>query len=347
MIHGGDIYSYNRILLDFSSNINPLGIPETVKDIITENLNLLSFYPDLSYKDLREKLALYFNVDPFFIVPGNGAVELIFLLMRFFKNRRAIIPVPSFLEYQRAAQLFGMDIQFVYFKDLGEQIVLDLSSLEILKRNGVLIVGHPNNPTGLCVDDMHKLVELCRRKNWFLVVDESFLDFTNKRSFLDFMDIYPDIAVIKSITKFFALPGLRFGFVICKNEKVVKGLWNLKEPWSVNSLADIVARKVYSDSMYIERTKKWLEEERSFFTEELRSLKELRVYKTEVNFVLVGLNGLTAGELKEKMIDKGILIRDASNFKGLDNTFIRLAIKDRISNTLCIKALKECLEGVG
>lgn len=347
MIHGGDIYSYNGIILDFSSNINPLGIPQRVRNIITENLDLLSFYPDFNYRHLREKLALYFNVDPFFIVPGNGAVELMFLFMKLFKNRQAIIPVPSFIEYERSAFLSGMYIRFVYLKNLGDQFLLDLKSLESIEENGVLIIGHPNNPTGLCVGDMNKLVELCRSKNWFLVVDESFLDFTDKCSFINFMDSYPDIAVIKSITKFFALPGLRFGFAICKNGEIIKGLWNMKEPWSVNSLADIAAREVYSDRRYIEKTKKWLEDERSFFTEELRKLKGLHVYKTEVNFVLVRLEGLTSAELKEKMLGKGILIRDASNFRGLDNSYIRLAVKDRLSNSLCLKALKECLEGVG
>ena len=149
---------------------------------------------------------------------------------------------------------------------------------------------------------------------------------------------------MRAFTKFFAIPGLRLGYGIGFDDKILKKLWEEKEPWTVNTFANLAGLIMLDDKEYIEKSEKWILEEKKFMYEELSKFQNIKVYKTECNFILIKLFNISSESLREKMIEKNVLIRDASNFKFLDYHFVRLAIKDRISNLKMLKTLAEFIE---
>ena len=223
---------------------------------------------------------------------------------------------------------------------------------ELEKKYDLLIICNPNNPTGkfLKLDETEEILKECNKYNTKLFIDEAFIDFLKdgmKESIIDTKEDKQNLFVTRAFTKFFAMPGLRLGYGIYFDKKLEKRISEKKEPWSVNNIAEIAGLTVLDDTKYIEETLKWIAEEKTYVYEKLNEINGIKPYKTEVNFITVKiednfiLKGLNVKRLRGKMIEKGILIRDASNFKFLDERFFRLAIKNRKNNTRVIEVLKE------
>ncbi len=384
--HGGNIYKIFREknikeILDYSSNINPYGIPESLKKRITENLEILERYPDPDYVELREKLAYLNKVDISNIILGNGATEIIFLFMKVINPKKILIVSPTFGEYERAVKAtervedssimrdsnkkkydeksFGkqkIEIEHFELKE-NDDFKLNIHNLknELEKKYDLLIMCNPNNPTGkfLKLDETEEILKECNKYNTKLFIDEAFIDFLKdgiKESIINTKEDKQNLFVTRAFTKFFAMPGLRLGYGIYFDKKLEKRISEKKEPWSVNNIAEMAGLTVLDDTKYIEETLKWIAEEKTYVYEKLNEINGIKPYKTEVNFITVKiednfiLKGLNVKILRGKMIEKGILIRDASNFKFLDERFFRLAIKNRKNNDRVIETLKKIFD---
>ena len=380
--HGGNIYKIFREknikkILDYSSNINPYGIPESLKKRITENLEILERYPDPDYVELREKLAHLNKIDMSDIVLGNGATEIIFLFMKVINPKKILIVSPTFGEYERAVKAVGTsrnsidlscsddnknienkEIEIEYFElKESDDFNLNIGNLknELEKKYDLLIICNPNNPTGkfLKLAQTEEILKECNKYDTKLFIDEAFIEFLAdgmKKSIINTEENKKNLFVTRAFTKFFAIPGLRLGYGMYFDKELEKKISEKKEPWSVNNIAEIAGLTVLDDTEYIEKTLKWITKEKIYMYEKLNEISGIKVYETEVNFITgkidekLFLEGLNVKILREKMLEQGILIRDASNFKFLDERFFRLAIKDRESNDRVIEAMKEIFQ---
>ena len=381
--HGGNIYKVFREknikeILDYSSNINPYGIPESLKKRITENLEVLERYPDPDYVELRQKLANLNKVNLSDIILGNGATEIIFLFMKVINPKKILIVSPTFGEYERAVKateisgdtvslsssngdnknIENKKIEIEYFElKESDDFKLNIGNLknELENKYDLLIICNPNNPTGkfLKLAQTEEILKECNKYDTKLFIDEAFIEFLAdgmKESIINTEENKKNLFVTRAFTKFFAIPGLRLGYGMYFDKELEKKISEKKEPWSVNNIAEIAGLTVLDDTEYIEKTLKWITKEKIYMYEKLNEISGIKVYETEVNFITgkidekLFLEGLNVKILREKMLEQGILIRDASNFKFLDERFFRLAIKDRESNDRVIEAMKEIFQ---
>lgn len=364
--HGGNIYKIFREknidkILDYSSNINPYGLPENLKKEIFEKVFVLERYPDPDYIELREKIAEKNNLNIENIIVGNGATEIIFLFMKILSPKKVLIVSPTFGEYERAIKAStlandSLEINYFELKET-ENFVLNIKNLETELENNydLLILCNPNNPTGqfLKLKKLEEILKICEQKNTKLFVDEAFVEFVEdweNESIINSKEKKENLFVIRAFTKFFAIPGLRLGYGICFNNNLLKKMLEKKEPWSVNNIADLAGQTVLDDENYIQKTKEWIKDQKKYMYENLNKIEGLRAYKTEVNFILLKIEdnllekGLDVKNLRKKMLEKGILIRDASNFIYLDKRYFRLAIKDKLNNEKVIETLTSILK---
>ena len=384
--HGGNIYKIFREknikeILDYSSNINPYGIPESLKKRITENLEILERYPDPDYVELRQKLSNLNKVNLSDIILGNGATEIIFLFMKVINPKKILIVSPTFGEYERAVKateisgdtvslsssngdnknIENKKIEIEYFElKESDDFKLNIGNLknELENKYDLLIICNPNNPTGkfLKLAQTEEILKECNKYNTKLFIDEAFIEFLEdgmKESIINTEENKKNLFVTRAFTKFFAIPGLRLGYGMYFDKELEKKISEKKEPWSVNNIAELAGLTVLDDTGYIEKTLKWIAEEKIYMYEKLNKISGMKVYETEVNFITGKIDeklfseGVNVKILREKMFEQGILIRDASNFKFLDERFFRLAIKDRASNERVIEAMKEIFRKKG
>lgn len=348
-LHGGNIYKLKRDsgieVLDYSSNINPLGVPSSFKKAVVENFESLEKYPDIDYIELRTSIGDYNNCHIDNVVVGNGATEVLFLYMKAVKAKKVLIIAPTFAEYERAAKAAGRDVKFFPLsKDfsLNENMLL-----EFITDEDVVVMCNPNNPTGKFqnLEKIKKIADFLERKNKKLFIDEAFIEFVdNWKDKTAFLLKHKNIFILRALTKFFALPGVRLGYGLTYDRAILNEIKNIREPWSVNGVAEIAGKTMLLDTLYIHETENWIKQEKIWFYEELCKMDNIEVTPTETNFILVKLLNDNAKSFRKKMIENGVLVRDASNFMFLDESYIRLAIKDRKKNEKVLEALRRVLK---
>lgn len=348
-LHGGNIYKLKRDngieVLDYSSNINPLGVPSSFKKAVIENFETLEKYPDIDYVELRTAIGNYNNCHIDNVVVGNGATEVLFLYMKAVKAKKVLIIAPTFAEYERAARAAGRDVKFFPLSkafSLNENMLLDFITDE-----DVVVMCNPNNPTGKFqnLEKIKKLADFLERKNKKLFIDEAFIEFVdNWKDKTAFLLKHKNVFILRALTKFFALPGVRLGYGLTYDEAILNEIKNIREPWSVNGVAEIAGKTMLLDTLYIHETENWIKKEKLWFYEELCKIDNIEVTPTETNFILVKLLNDNAKSFRKKMIENGVLVRDASNFMFLDESYIRLAIKDRKKNEQVLEALRRVLK---
>ena len=348
-IHGGDIYSEGLFrgikLTDFSSNINPLGVPCSFKKNINEAILALDKYPDIKYRDLKRNLISYLNLNFLQednIVLGNGAAEIIDLVISCFKN--ILLVVPCFAEYELNAQKWGCNIQYSYLNENMELNYEDI--LEKLTQCDAVIMGNPNNPNGGVIqkDRFKDILQYAKVYNKIIILDEAFIEFTGKKgcSFNEDIKHNKSLFIIKALTKFFAMPGIRLGYGISCNKELLTKIREKQNPWNINCFAETAAKYVLKDNEYISESVEWISKEIKYLPDELSKLNCVeKVFKTNCNFVLCKLKGISSPQLYKHCIEKGISIRQAYNFRGLDDRYVRFAIKDRCNNDLLLSILKK------
>ncbi|UCE57971.1 MAG: threonine-phosphate decarboxylase [Candidatus Bathyarchaeota archaeon] len=354
--HGGDVWKIsekfgiplNRVV-DFSVPINPLGPPKKVLQNIRQHLNLIKNYPDPNHEWLIETLSNYVRVKSNNIIVGNGSTELIYLFNEAFveSGYEAVVPIPTFGEYKVATMRVGGRPLFLRC-DPTKNFRLNFEELEkaISKKTRVIYLCNPNSPTGTLYkkDTVLRVVRLAAEKNILVFLDEDYGDFVadNRRySMAEYIKRYDNLFIIRSLTKFFALAGLRIGFGIASPD-VLNGLRKLKMPWSVNSLAMFAATEAIKDNDYITRSRLLISRSRRQMQKMLQELPWLRVYPSETNFFLIEITegDLTSTQLKEGLARKGLLIRDCSDFDGLNNRFFRVSVNKAEENKKLVENLK-------
>ncbi|MDP2928023.1 MAG: threonine-phosphate decarboxylase CobD [Candidatus Omnitrophota bacterium] len=343
--HGGNIYEIKQRrktpVLDFSANINPLGIPPRIKKLLNKQLKDLVHYPDPRAFRLVAALARYWKIKEENVLVGNGSTELIYLILNAFRPDKVILPVPSFTEYERAARISGSQVRFIHMLE-GEGFCLNLDHIN---NCDMLFMCNPNNPTGNLIVKTRADIENIPAKR--IVIDEAFMDYVHNEqahTFIAQATRSKKFIVLRTLTKFFALPGLRVGYVIA-HEDNIKVFKRYQMPWSVNVLAQAAAEHVLNEDTFIQRSKQLIERERVFLYESLGRIKGLKPYPSVTNFLLIKIEDewITSTCLKKRLLKKGILIRDCVNFRGLDRQFIRVAVRSHKENIRLMRALEECV----
>ncbi len=326
-------------LLDFSASLNPLGPPEWFRPLISSLVSSLVHYPDPDCTDLVRAFTERFNVPADEILMGNGETELLYLLPRVLGKRRALIPSPAYADYAAAAGQAGLAVETLLL-DEARGFVPDLTAIEAaLSGDEALFLGRPNNPTGLMIPAA-PLRELARRRpETFFVVDEAFADFTGAESLLS-GERPPNLIVLRSLTKFYAIPGLRLGALVA-DRALIERLRALIPPWSVNTLAQAVGAAALRDAAYAEKSRGFVAEQREALVRELAKLPMLTVYPGVANFLLLRIDGgaLTAPALARRLLSDGIAVRVCDNFAGLDERFFRIAVRTATENERLCRSL--------
>ena len=349
--HGGNVEEiarkYNldeKSIIDFSANINPLGLSNNVKEEIIKAIDKVERYPDITYFNLKKAISKYENIKEDSIVLGNGAAEVIFNICRGLKPKKAYLIAPSFIEYEDALKSVDTKIDYYILK---EDFVINEDFLNNISNDlDIIFICNPNNPTGVLTskDFLIKVLQKAVNTNTTVVVDESFLDFVeNKNDYttINEIDKFENLIVVKSLTKFFAFPGIRIGYGITNNQAYIEAINKSSISWNVNTLANFGAIKALSEKQYINDTILYIKKENEYLYNSLKEFKNINLYKGEVNFMF--FKCLKSIDLKEELIKKGILIRDCSNYIGLNKGYYRVAVRKRCENEMLIKALKEVL----
>jgi len=329
-------------VIDFSSNINPLGLSIKAKARIKDTLPLMDAYPEPDGDQFREELARFHSLPYEDILVGNGSTEFIYLIPQAFKAGKALIIEPGFSEYRNPLELAGWRVDTFLTRE-EDNFILDITSLTrtLKKGYGLLYLSNPANPTGILLSkgEVLEIAGVCRRYGTVLVIDEAFIDFVEDTSIKREATTMDNIVVLRSMTKFFAMAGLRLGYIISSGD-IIRMIEGFRPPWSVNTMAIVAGVEALRDRDYIRETFDWFMCERSFLFEGLKVTPGLRPYPSAANFFLVRiLNGLTSSVLQEALLRKGIVIRDCSSFRGLGDTFFRVSIKKRGENEILLKAL--------
>ena len=359
MTHGGNIYEIERRkgiaradLIDYSANINPLGVPEELKELIINQITALVNYPDPEYTELKQAIESFYRLDKEDIILGNGAAEVIHSFIRVIKPRKALLIQPSFSEYRNALEYVGAEIKEYYLKE-EKDFQLDIKDLleNIADDIQLLIICNPNNPTSTLITraNMKKLVEFCCSKNVYIMIDEAFMDFVDKDGAITLIEEYRRynrLFVVRAFTKFFGIPGLRLGFGVCCNNRLIEDMKKASLPWNINTFASGFGIMLRDNNRYVADTYTWLEAEREWFAGELNKLRGVKIYEPSANFILIKLLGEKTNTevLRERLLNYKIMIRECKNFHGLDDSFFRIAIKDRATNLYFLDALNKCLE---
>lgn len=355
VFHGSDIekiceyyHLQKDAVVNFGANVNPLGLPEKVKDALASHLDILSAYPDREYASLRAVIGNYCNIPADFILPGNGSSELISLLIETLAPKRALILGPTYSEYSRELSLLGSSQDYYHLKE-KDGFALDTEDLcQTLASGGydLLILCNPNNPTSSAIlrGDMERLLTFCSGRNVFVMIDETYVEFApdiNAVTSVPLTEQFPCLCVLRGVSKFFAAPGLRLGYAVTGNRKLLQKMKERQIPWSLNSIGAFAGEQLFLDTGYISRTRELISGERDRIYTVLRQISGFKVYAPYANFFLVKIEKpkTTASDLFETCIRQGLMIRDCSSFQCLDGEFIRFCIMNPEENS----RLLECL----
>ena len=359
--HGGDVWGFSRKynvppekVLDFSGPINHLGPSPKAVEAVKEYARLIRFYPDPNPMELKAEIAKYVGqgVDDSNIILGNGSIELIYMIAEVFPcNFKAVIPVPSFTEYEKAVLRVHGEAIFV---QLPENLALETDKIKeaITDDAKILFICNPHSPSGklFSKEAILDLTDFCQKKDVIISVDENYIEFSDKcqqATMAGLVKKYENLFVIRSVTKFYGMPGIRFGYAIAA-EKLIDKLQTIRQPWSINTLAGYATLAALRDTEFIENTKRTIAKERTDFAMMLSEIGELHVFPSETDFLLVKIlnKKFTSTALREKLAKEGILIRDCSTFVGLDDSYFRVTVRASGENWKLAKTLGNIFKGI-
>jgi len=359
--HGGDLWTASARFgirpgewLDYSANINPLGPPPQVLEAIGDGLGAIVNYPDPGHRELKRLLAAKLNVAEEELLIGNGAAECIALALSGLGVRTVGVVAPCFSEYAQLSRDFGAEVRTLVAKE-ENGYKADPAELEaLLDEIDLLFLGHPNNPTGLTysLEELREIAAQAANRSAYVVVDEAFIDFIPKKdrvSLLPELRDYPHVLLMHSMTKFYAIPGLRLGYAIAAPELVGK-MARKQVTWSVNGLALAAGQVCLRPEIaeYEERTRRLIDSERAYLRQEIDSRLGWRTWPGEANFLLLELSEpWTASGLQGALGPKGVLVRSCANYDGLTERHVRIAVRGREDNERLLKALIEAQQERG
>ncbi|MDO4476005.1 MAG: pyridoxal phosphate-dependent class II aminotransferase [Lachnospiraceae bacterium] len=341
--HGGDIYS-KPCRIDFSANMNPLGMPPAVYEAACRGVRESVNYPDILCRDLVRRLGKVEEIDPDQIVCGNGAADLIFSLTRALKPKKALLVAPGFAEYEQALQAGGCQEMLFYtcLEEKGFHMQPDYTDL-LQEEIDMVFLCNPSNPTGITIDPeiLQATADLCEKHDIWLVVDECFnpfLEDSKGSSLKHLLKTHPHLIILKAFTKLYAMAGLRLGYVLTENPELPVRLRSVMQPWSVSLPAMRAGEAALEEEDYVRETMALIRAERTWLRGELQKLG-LKVYDSRANYLFFrGPEGLS-----QACEAQGILIRDCSNYRGLEQGYYRVSVRTREENEVLIGTLQAVL----
>ncbi len=337
--HGGDVYS-NRIRFDFSANINPAGMPESVTDALIRTASRCSAYPDPYCTALREKIACSEGVSAASVLCGNGAAELIYAFAYALpKEKPALVISPTFCDYTAALDAAGVRSEPYLLSQKDGFCLTDAVLQQDMSRYGALFLCSPNNPTGITVDPA--IVRGLAGTGVRMLLDLTFLDLTDEPDKYDvpaLLHAFPNVAVLRAFTKSYAMAGVRLGYVLCGDGAFLGAMSEKTQCWNVSAFAQAAGIAALDCAQWLRASVAQIAVQRQKLTEGLRA-SGVRVYPGEANFLLL----YTQPDLYPKLLQKGIMIRDCSNYTGLGKGFFRIAVRTAAENDALLAAVKEAL----
>ena len=349
--HGGEVDRWAqsfgfaaRDILDFSASINPLGPPASARQAFIKSFGDVSRYPDPYGNILKEALAARHGIDPSEVLLGNGSTQLIYLLCAALRPRTGVIVGPAFSEYANTLALAGAAVRTLPLcGDEGFRFSIERLTELWDKDCDILFLATPNSVTGQLIPrvEIEKLAGLAAARKSFVVVDEAFIDFIEAESVKSVARENPYLIVLRSLTKYYALPGLRIGYLLGQVSRVAQ-LASYSQPWSVNGPALSVALACLADTNFTAKTQRWLEQERRLLSDRLSAIEGLRPFPSQANFLLVKIEKHgDAAQLRSFLLGKKILIRACDSFAGLGADYFRIAVRRRTENRRLLAGLEE------
>jgi len=356
--HGSDLEKIEQIyhikkedITSFSANVNPLGVSYLLRKSLAEHIDAITTYPDRDYVALRKSIANYIQSSYENIIVGNGSTELISIFIKLIGPKKALMLGPTYSEYERELTLDGSTFDYYYLNEENNfNIQIDDLSHALSGDIDLFILCNPNNPTSTVIDTdkLRTLLNQCKKNNTFVLIDETYIEFTpniQQVSAVPLTEEFDNLVVLRGISKFFAAPGLRLGYAICGDHSLLARVNENKNPWTINTLAAIAGEIMFSDEEYITQTKQLITQERTRICDKLRQCPELKVFEPNANFVLIKIQkpGITAFDLFEACIRKGLMIRDCSTFQGLDETYFRFCFMKPEKNDELVETILETI----
>lgn len=369
--HGGELdyisSKYNLVkehLVDFSSNINPLGVQKNIIDDLVLNLSsgnydLILKYPDKDYRELRKAISLYTGAKDEHILVGNGSTELISLFINTINKNsgnnknESIIIAPSYSEYEKELNIINS--KFSYFPLLeSEDFAINIDKLisKLDSKVNLLIFSNPNNPTGslVTVDELDRLLSHCKSKNIAVMVDETYIEFTdnvNMTTAIPLTNKFDNLFVIRGTSKFYSMAGIRLGYGVSTYKEFLSMVEEHQNPWSVNHVASYLGERIFINGDFQQSTRDYIIREREKFFTEISNWKNCKIYKSHSNFLLVKLlrEDFSSSEIYHHCLKLNMVIRDCSSFEYLDNSFLRFCIMREEDNSKLLVELKKLIEG--
>jgi threonine-phosphate decarboxylase len=341
VIHGGRPTLHDSKIIDFSSNISPIGIPPSVKKTLKKNIDNIKNYPDFSSSTVISSLKKYTQLEKSNILVGNGAIEIIYNFCFAFlsKKTKVLIPVPTFQEYETAAKLNNCKISYFKTMNLSENLDLFISQIP---KSGCVFICNPNNPTGklLPKNQLLQIIKKAKKLSTLVFVDECFIEMVpeSNESIISYVKKYENLFVLRSLTKSFALPGIRIGYAAA-SKQMIEILEKIKIPWSVNSLAQDAANTALKNKSHLIKSNLMIKKELNYLTNKINRLDGFHCDDSSTNFILIKIKK-DSTKLQKKLLEQKFLIRDCKNFRGLNNHYIRIAVKSHKDNLKLVKALE-------
>lgn len=336
-MHGGDRYR-NQVRLDFSVNVNPLGTPDSVEEALHRAAASCGWYPDIEAERLKRAVSGMLGVPEEQLLFGNGASELFMAAVHALQPRKTVLPVPSFYGYEYAAKAAGSELLFYRTKrENGFRIEEELDGL-LTEDVDLLFLANPNNPTGRLADPamLEGILRHCGERGIYVVLDECFIEFCGEgRSLISEAERFGSLIVVRAFTKIFAVPGVRLGYAVCGNPALREKIARQLPEWNLSCFAQEAGCACAELSGFILQTQAYVEREREFLAEGLER-RGFSVFPSDANFLLLYSRDAF---LYERLLEKGILIRDCGNFRGLEKGFYRIAVRSRAENEILLAAL--------
>lgn len=351
--HGANLFNLaenlnidKKDILDFSSNINPFGSSLKAKKAVIDNIDLVSIYPDPDYRVLKNSISKYCNCSENSIVLGSGATELISKYISLIHPKKSLLLAPSYSEYEHELQKVSCSIERLFAKK-EDNFRLDCKHVvDYINKNNydIVIICNPNNPTGFAFTK-EEIKYMAENTSSSFMIDETYIEFTDKSTYScsSIIDECKNIFVIRGTSKFFSTPGIRLGYGLTSHDELNKELSKIIDLWNINIFASLMGEVMFTDSDYINSTTDKMLSEREYLMSALKEFKEFKAYDTYGNFILCEITSkkITAKELYDKLMEKGIIIRNCSSFSTLEDYFFRVCTLKHDDNKRLITELSQ------
>ncbi|PKM52524.1 MAG: threonine-phosphate decarboxylase [Firmicutes bacterium HGW-Firmicutes-7] len=356
--HGSDLekieaaYGIKKeTIINFSSNVNPLGLSDSIKTYLPRKIELIAAYPDRNYTSLKSAIGHYINMDSENIIVGNGSTELISLCIKAISPKKALIIGPTYSEYEREINLCGGSSTYYA---LPENNFFEIEINHLINQFStdldLLVICNPNNPTSTAITaiKMKEILNACKENNIFVLIDETYVEFVDDLfnvSAIQLVHSFNNVMVIRGVSKFFAAPGLRLGYAICSSRTHILNIERFKNPWTINALAAYAGELMLMDKDYINKTQQYIATERKKIISMLSTWDFVEFINPVANFILVKIlsESIDARKLFNILLEHKIMIRDASNFPFLGKQYFRFCFLHSEENDLLLKHLEDIL----